>query len=454
MNEGQLAATTDFSRPLGGNLISRIVADDLCISCGACIQACSAGNLSMGLDEWRGAYGPQVGASSPCSQCSAACVSVCPSVGIDFPQLLAADGGNDVIDRYGNVLQVLIGHSRAFQQDGRSSSGGIVKAVLQHLLEKEGGAVIALGEPAPGRYEPIKLSRPDEVAGLPGSIYHNISFEQALVLLKSLKTPVVLVGLPCQLAGIKKFINHAAPDLLSSIRLNLGLICGWMYSFHAVEAFACYQKLTGNLQGVAYRGENKVGDLKLFTDSGVHCFSRRPPANELRQYFSYYAAFSRYSRLLRCRLCEDHLNVLADISIGDAWLKRVGSRKESLIIIRSSRGNAVMEDLAAQGAVSLEPGSLDDIEESQSKDLVLSLTAQRLNRYLRKRGVNTPTFLYSTRYSTRASVVEKNGSSSFFQEMWMRRLIRRKRYELFRSAYMLFHGMRYVRTLVHRAFKR
>jgi hypothetical protein len=90
------------------------------------------------------------------------------------------------------------------------------------------------------------------------------------------------------------------------------------------------------------------------------------------------SSFSTDVNRLRCRLCQNHINIQSDISVGDAWLARKDSQKLSIAVARTPAGEALLQSLRQQERIEIEVGSVADIEESQSKDLVYGYTAQRL----------------------------------------------------------------------------
>src|SRR5690606_37960767 len=110
-------------------------------------------------------------------------------------------------------------------------------------------------------------------------------------------------------------------ELSEKIALIAGIICGWMYSHHGIRAFSSYKNINQEIKDVRYRGEDKVGKLKIFTNDEVHTFDRRK-FHSFKEILDYRASFSTDVNRLRCRLCQNHLNVTADIAVGDAWLAR------------------------------------------------------------------------------------------------------------------------------------
>jgi coenzyme F420-reducing hydrogenase beta subunit len=116
-----------------------------------------------------------------------------------------------------------------------------------------------------------------------------------------------------------------------------------MFTRHTLSHFARWQDVDyDDLQNATYRGGDKFGALVLETSTGSHSFSRRPNFWRDSHTIPYQVAFSRAYNNQRCLLCIEHLNYLADISVGDAWLDAFKHEKDGTSIIRrTDRGRSV-----------------------------------------------------------------------------------------------------------------
>jgi coenzyme F420-reducing hydrogenase beta subunit len=375
------------SRPLRD-----VLENDLCIACGACVYACPASVITPTYHEERGAYEVTITDTNPCAGCPAPCVQVCPSIEVNFAALASAETEGTTCTREGPIRETWLGYSPAFQHNGVSSSGGIIRALIHDSLER-GRPVVCLCKDGDG-YAPTLLHQPEELDRVPGSIYHAVSFVKIVEVLREASEAVLLISTPCQLEGLYKYIQVTEPTLREKIALVVGLICGWMYTNHALHAFASYKQLGEPVINAQYRGEDKVGRLKLFTEQAKHSYDRRAFDNK-SDYYDFRASFSSMANRLRCRLCENHLNVLADIAVGDAWLKRHPEEKLSIIVVRTRTGSDLMNHLQDAGKVQLTIAEATDLSESQSNNLVFGYEARQLNHKLSRKGVATPTFTFA-----------------------------------------------------------
>lgn len=422
--------------------IAAVVSNDLCIACGACVAVCPAGIVKPEYNAYRAAHEVRIHDLQPCQSCrTQPCDTVCPSIRVDLPDLghRSLNLDEKLMTRQGPVEAVFLGYSQPHRDNGVSSSGGIVRLLIQTALA-DSIPVICLIKKETG-YGPAILHSVEELEKVPGSIYHGVGFSDAIPLLRSLDQPCILVSTPCQLEGIVKYALDHEPALLSRITLKVGLICGWMYSDHSLRAFTSYKGIQEEWTDAAYRGEDKVGLLKVRTSSEEHKYHRRVFINKAER-LDYQASFSSGANRLRCRLCQDHLNVLCDIAVGDAWLARKHEQKLSIIVARTQAGLTRLRSLEAAGLLHLEDSGIEDIIESQSDDLVEGRTARRISSHLESSGVSTPQFVYAeaARQQTPQTLAERVDFSS---EILLRRLLRSENYRLFRSAYLLRHLSRF-----------
>lgn len=436
-------------------LISRVIDNDLCIACGACISACPKNNIQPVFNHFNGAPEVAITASEQCMGCSKPCDQVCPSISIDFVKLKATLRFNDTFaqkpSRDGWMQSVHLAWSPSYRDDGVSSSGGVIRAMVANSLEV-GTPVICLAlDPADNALKPRLLSQIDDLSYVPGSIYHSTSFIGAIELIRQAPKPVMLVAIPCQLTGILQYIANCERDLADKIETVCGIVCGWMYSHHALEAFAQFKKLPGKIVDARYRGGDRVGKLKVFARNHEFTYDRRNFEN-LSDAIDYQASFSTDYNRLRCRVCEDHLNLLADVVAGDAWLERTKTQKISVLGIRTERGYKVIDRLAQSKRIILETATFDDFIESQSNNLVYGDTARKINRQLQQKSGIAPQYMFADSENRVAlNVLER---FAFKVEMIRRSLVRNQLFALYRTLYVVRRLRMVVRVIVKKIIKR
>jgi coenzyme F420-reducing hydrogenase beta subunit/polysaccharide pyruvyl transferase WcaK-like protein len=360
------------------NDLKPVIESGMCIACGACAHADPT--IRLELDDLKQIFEP----SHPGNATAAA---VCPAIEVDYAGLQARRFPGADISAYGAVHSVMLAQSTDEDRNRRASSGGIIKEVLRALLElPDVDGVIALSEGTGLEFEPRMISRAEDVDSLPGSIYHNLPKDGVLKLLKSHEGKYVLVGIPCELEGIYKYIYRCAPELEERIHSTVGLICGWQYSHHAIRAISKFKGIEfDEIETISYRGGGPVGKLSIKAGSHVHEVSRRVD-------FAYQVAFDRSFNTPRCHLCVNHSNYLADLVVGDAWLPSTVATRTgiSLVINRTPEAESLMRHLERCGRAVLVDASVEEIKESQKPRIVFGDLAYSYADFRRRMGLHTP----------------------------------------------------------------
>jgi coenzyme F420 hydrogenase subunit beta len=377
--------------PLNVNLITR---NDLCISCGACKHACPAQTIHIQMNDAKGFYEPVIADESPCLTCETRpCLTVCPGYEENFVDLA---GWSDPAQQIGPYEAIYTGHNTDGEIRKRASSGGIIKELCRYYLESgQVDGVITLRHIEGLEYAPDVYTEVEDVLRTPGSIYHNINFENAIEILKTRPGRYLLIAIPCQLTSIRKWERTCPEQVVGQIAVTVGLICGWMFTRHTLRHFARWQGVDyDDLQNATYRGGDKFGALVLETSAGGHAFSRRPNFWKDAHTIPYHVAFSRTYNSQRCLLCVEHLNYLADIAVGDAWLDAFKHEKDgtSIIVVRKAEAGKAIEALMAAGRLVLKPATEQDVIDSQSADLAKGISAQRITNRLKAEGQFAPTY--------------------------------------------------------------
>ena len=417
---------------LNHNKIQQVVDNDMCIACGACIEACDKNKIIPAYNEYRGCNEVQILDTTACLNCDTGCESVCPSIEVDFQKLIPEHSN---LSRDGNYISVHIGYSPKNQFNGVSSSGGTLREITHFFLDK-GIPVLCLSaesELADGKYNARMIYTMDEMERIPGSIYHSISFSDAIVQIRKVEK-CALVAIPCHLEGILNYIHLKEPSLLKKIVFKAGIICGWMYSDHSYLAFSKFHGIDEKITSIGYRGEDRIGKLKFYTNRNLLYFSRSV-FNTLHELISYKASYSTDVNRLRCRSCQDHLNFLSDVSVGDAWLKRKRGEKLSIIIARNAVGVELLENLAKKNRLVIEDGTFEDVIESQSSNLVFGTIARKLNTYLSKNRKIYPKFIFEDKVLQDEITVLDH--LKFKIEFIKRDLVRAQKYRKYKFIYAL-----------------
>jgi len=201
-----------------------------------------------------------------------------PAVSVDYEGLQNYLFPGAEIGPFGVVRSVHLSQSTDNGRNMKASSGGLIKELLRHLLSNNHiDAVIALDHVDGIEFAARLVTSPDDVDTLPGSIYHNLKQTPALQLLRDTPGRLAVVAIPCQLEGLYAWVKQQEPELRQKISITIGLLCGWQYSHHSINAMGEYLGYNPEeIADISYRGGGPVGKLTVTTRDGeVYTASRR-----------------------------------------------------------------------------------------------------------------------------------------------------------------------------------
>ncbi len=295
-----------------GNVCSEGYASPwVCTQCGVCAAVCTTGALTMVAFPHGYRY-PTVQAEC-CVSCGI-CIRSCPG-----PKLMP-DGGHlrpiDSDGLYGPVEGFGLGWATDTGLRRAASSGGLVTALLLSLLDAgiiKGAVVTDLG--GLGCTPRTRLVRsPEEIDEARGSKYMITSLTEALrEVIRANEGPYAVVGMPCQIHGIRRGMKATAA-LRGKVALLISLFCGGTKDFR-------YRSLVARKMGVdeaelvhfTFRGGGWPGEM-----TGSDRWGR---TGTLRGYDRQLGQVWTNARLTpsRCLLCDDPLAGAADLVVGDPW---------------------------------------------------------------------------------------------------------------------------------------
>ncbi|QGH68490.1 Coenzyme F420 hydrogenase/dehydrogenase, beta subunit C-terminal domain [Pseudactinotalea sp. HY158] len=270
----------------------------------------------------------------------------------------------------------------------RGSSGGVVSALAAHCVTS-GRAVGALQVQAradrPLLNETVLNRTYDEIVGAAGSRYSPASPGERLDLVESADGPCVVVGKPCDIAGIRTAAD-LRPELAAKIALSIGIFCAGTPSTRATEEMVRrLQADPAEVTRLDYRGEGWPGRFRIRTRAGT---ARSASYEE-----SWGEVLNKH-RQWRCMICPDHTGEFADLSVGDPWYRTVreGEPGRSLVVVRTERGRAALLAALAAGAVAGSPLPMPRLPESQPSLVSTRGAVWARVLTLRLAGVAAPTY--------------------------------------------------------------
>jgi coenzyme F420 hydrogenase subunit beta len=264
---------------------------------------------------------------------------------------------------HGEFQEALIAHSTDPDIRERSTSGGLVTAIILHLMEKgeiDGAVVIASDENVLWKGKPMIARTREEVLAAMKSKYA-ISPTNS-VFSEILNTPgkYALVGLPCQIHGFRKAASLDS-RLAERVVLTIGLFCHaavehdafriiWDSLGKRAEKAKRFVSRIGKHPGTPYI-ENKDGSSYPVYFGDKKGF--RPSSMEIIN------IIYRLYTPSRCLTCFDATAEFADIAIGDPWMAPPSDEVDfgkgwSFALIRNEKAAEICRDLKEDGDIEIE----------------------------------------------------------------------------------------------------
>ncbi|MCH2095442.1 MAG: Coenzyme F420 hydrogenase/dehydrogenase, beta subunit C-terminal domain [Rhodobacteraceae bacterium] len=292
-------------------------------------------------------------------------IAVCAGVGSDWTALQTRDHTDE---EWGPVLATWEGWAQDLEIRHKGSSGGAVTALAEFALTSgtaSGVAHIAARRDDPRLNEAvISLDRAGIMRGT-GSRYAQASAAETLGAIAAQDQPMAFVGKPCDVATVTKAIEAGAVPA-RNIALTIAIFCAGTPTLLATQSLLDRLQVpkTARLTDLRYRGNGWPGLMQAeWQDTdGTRRVSRGIP------YAEGWGGILQSSRRWRCRVCTDHSGAFADISVGDPWHAPPQGDTDagrSLIVARTERGRAFVEQAIKAGVLIAEPRSRDVIALAQ-----------------------------------------------------------------------------------------
>jgi coenzyme F420 hydrogenase subunit beta len=305
-----------------------------CTQCGVCVSICPIGVLAA--DE------EGVHLQGECIRCGL-CYRFCPGRQLDLDSLSEEHLGsapNDPLLGYYRGLYVAQAGSEEIRQ--RAASGGVVTALLLYLLNEkriEGAVGVTMNRDHPWQPQAAVLRSPEEITRAAQSKYSLVSVGALLRSARRQGGPLALVGLPCHVHGLRRL--QRIGSYRESFPLVIGLFCGFNLqpaaTQHLIDKVGFKTQQVTRLE---YRGGPWPGGLVVRASDGQQ---RLVPKH------SYSYVNLMYSPR-RCLVCPDLTNELADLSVGDTWLKEYAGGW-STVICRSLQGEKLLNEAVQAGVL-------------------------------------------------------------------------------------------------------
>lgn len=304
-------------------MIDKVCDLNKCTGCFACANACPVGAIQM-LPGKIGHLFPTI--LDKCIECNK-CIKTCP---VNNPVELQ------------KPIKTLAFWIKDDEEHQTSTSGGAAACFTNYILE-EGGTVYGCASLPHGVIEHIRIDKKEDAFKLKGSKYVHSHINNTYQLIKAdLKSgkKVLFIGLPCQVAGLKRYIGKENANLFA-----IDLICHGVPSqqvlFEYIESLGIKRD---EVSVVAFR--EAKGYYLTIKSSGRSVYYK----NECKDL--YYMAFNDNlcfrDSCFTCRYSAPER--VGDLTIGDFW--GLGKQEPfnytphghvSVVLVNNSKGELLMK---------------------------------------------------------------------------------------------------------------
>ena len=311
-------------------MLENICDKSKCTGCMACVNICPKEAVVLKINE-RGFWYPEI--THRCIECGK-CINVCPQNDFKLKK---------------NQYEVFAVWNKDSEIRIKSTSGGMFTVIAQYVLENKG---VVFGAVFNHKMEVVHDYAEDmkDLENMRGSKYVQSktgnTFKEAEKFLKEGRI-VYFTGTPCQIHGLKKFLNKEYENLITS-----DIIC---HGVPSPEVFSKYIKYMENKYS-----SKAVHVFFRHKKPGWTIFSMKIIFENGREYIAdtntdpYIVGFlsDLYTRecCFNCRYTSD--NRIGDITIADFWgyiseKRSLRNTEEgiSLVIVNNSKGKEIFEKI-------------------------------------------------------------------------------------------------------------
>ncbi len=339
-----------------GTNIAHVVAEGLCVGCGACKGVCPDEEV-IRYDMVGGLLAPVVDASA-CRYCGH-CLKVCPGLQASPPvRAGATEGGYS--PHVGPYLSFWEGCATDESIRRDAASGGVVTSILCSLLHRgmlDYVVCAGLSHDAPLKADVRIVDKVDELKQAKGSKYLPVPIGEAIGFIQRTDKRFAVVGLPCHLQAFRA-AERLRSAIAERVKLYVGLFCQNVSNYTGLQLLLKMMEVSPDeVKRLSFRGNGWPGGMRIELTSGQ---TKYIPLDK-------YWAHLQYFHPRRCMACPDALAEHADIAVGDAWLPeyRGDNPGMSVVVTRTPRGQDILSDVVNGQVVALKRSSLERIKQSQ-----------------------------------------------------------------------------------------
>ena len=341
------------------NNVKRTVKQNNCTGCGICSGICPQNAIEIKIDK-QGFYRPQID-EQKCTNCGI-CLKICSGIDENVEQVSDKTKSDSVFGKYINCYA---GYAKDENIRYNSATGGVIRAIAEYYKNKFDGIITLTENPKDALKPEVKvLKSREDILAMPKSKYFAVEFSKAAEFLKSNSGHYLVIGLPCQIASLKK-----AQKYLKGTFNSIELFCGAVFSLNFMTE---YLKRNGIVKAAEIDFKDKSSGWHNFSLHACACNEMlcpgttsqkiiKTPCNDDLFYFAQRNKIFTQERCIKCNLCHSGA---ADIMVGDFWGEKYANDDNgvNLLLARNNTGTALLENCEI---IALKKHTIQDVYDSQ-----------------------------------------------------------------------------------------
>ncbi|MDH5307261.1 MAG: Coenzyme F420 hydrogenase/dehydrogenase, beta subunit C-terminal domain [Myxococcales bacterium] len=370
-----------------------IVSHGLCTGCGLCASLVGEDRLGMAVTSY-GQMRPQRKQALDAATLDRI-RAVCPGIRVRGPDLEQVGAGGVFHPVWGPVRSIQRGFAADASVRFRAAAGGALTALGVFLLES--GAVDAVlhvraSESAPLLSDAQVSTSAAQVKSGAQSRYGPAAPLLPVHRLLDAGQRFAVIGKPCDVAAIRN-LARIDPRVEAQIPYCLTIFCGGVPTWHTARKIAAHHGVEESEIAVfRWRGHGWPGPTHIETRDG-----RSYDLSYEQVWFAPGSAW-HYDIQFRCKICPDAIGELGDVTCPDGWILQDGrpiheeAPGVNLLIGRTERGERLIAQAAAAGAIVLQPCALAELDAMHADHLPRKLSHPARVAGLRSLGEPAPRF--------------------------------------------------------------
>ena len=349
--------------PIDSISLEDIVAHGLCAGCGLCESIAGADRVEMIVTS-AGRMRPRVKAALD-EATMARIRAVCPGLALSGPDRGQVADRGVMHDIWGPIRTMYRGWSTDEALRFHAAAGGAMTALGCFILEA--GKADAILHVRASREHPTLtdalVSRtPEEVRSGAQSRYGPAAPLRHVMALLDEGLRFAVLAKPCDVGAIRR-LARIDPRVEDQVPYLITIFCGGANDLDAARHIAAWHGVAeGEIDTFRWRGNGWPGPTHIETKVGRHF--------DLSYDEVWYADDVpwRENVQFRCKICPDAIGELGDIACPDSWVMREGkpiheeAPGANLFIARTRKGEALVAEAAAAGAIHLDPFTIAELD--------------------------------------------------------------------------------------------